>query len=191
LVKAKGAGADDDCPAVNISWYDAWIFAAWCGCVLPTEAQWEYACRAGLPTPFSFRNHDGRTCTADVCNFYGDYPYPDSQAKELKSKTPDAIRDRQFTIPVNGKDGKPETKIESNRWGFDQMHGNVWEWCDDWCENNVGKNVRGGSWNDRAGLCRASNRSWFEPDIRYRNLGFRLASCLHFPKMGPRTIPDS
>jgi formylglycine-generating enzyme required for sulfatase activity len=201
LVKAKREGADDDCPVVNVSWYDAWVFAAWCGCVLPTEAQWEYACRAGLRTPFSFQNHDGLTCTADVCNFDGNYPYPGSQAEKLKSETPVAIRYRECTMPVHGKDGNPEMHIEANRWGFFQMHGNVDEWCHDWydgtyyqhcIDNKLGmdpqcpdseqgsRTVRGGSWSYLARGCRASRRDGGEPGDRSRSCGFRLASCLDF-----------
>ena len=77
--------------------------------VLPTEAEWEYACRAGTETPFSF----GETITPEQVNYNGDYPYAGGK-KGLY---------RQETVPV--------ASLPANPWGLYEMHGNVWEWCAD------------------------------------------------------------
>ena len=74
---------------------------------LPTEAQWEYACRSGTETPFSF----GETIGTDHANYHGNYPYADGPKGEH----------REQTVPVK--------ELPANRWGLYQMHGNVWEWC--------------------------------------------------------------
>ncbi|MBY0460419.1 MAG: formylglycine-generating enzyme family protein [Gemmataceae bacterium] len=139
-------GWDDRCPVVNVSWYDAFCFALWCGSRLPTEAEWEYACRAGTETPYAVG--DGHILTADVCHFNQD-------------------RDTGYTIAV---DGKPD-----NRWGLFQLHGNTREWCDSWYDSERASRVlRGGSWSDRAWHCRAALRFRYEPRLRNINSGFRL-----------------
>ncbi len=134
---------------------------------LPTEAQWEYACRAGTTTPFSF----GQTITTHQANYDGNYPYTDGQKGEY----------REQTIPVKA--------LPANPWGLYQMHGNVWEWCADWyAEYDVSQSVdptgpatgeyrvvRGGSWIGVAGGLRSACRSRGGPDDRFGSLGFRIA----------------
>lgn len=136
---------------------------------LPTEAEWEYACRAGTTAPFSF----GATVTPNLANYNGNYPYGKG-AKGLN---------REKTIPV-GSLNSP------NAWGLHDMHGNVWEWCADWYGDNYyesgptndpkepekGKHrvLRGGSWFDGAGICSSANRFRFPPGSRDINLGFRV-----------------
>ncbi len=188
--KSGDASADDRCPAVNVSWYDAWCFARWLGVArhngiaytitLPTEAQWEYACRAGAgpDQPFSFGpDHEGKTCTADVCNFYGKAPFgPGAKAGEYRGRT----------IPVNA--------LGENKWTFVQMHGNVFEWCADWfaprfyrseggqktdpvnAEQASSRVLRGGCWSYGGRLCRSAFRYWYDPANRFSNYGFRLAA---------------
>lgn len=129
---------------------------------LPTEAQWEYACRAGRTTPFSF----GRQITNDQVNY-------------------DSYRDK--TAPVKA--------LPANQWGLHQMHGNVWEWCEDeYAEYFEGmadtpvvrqdrkesrlRVLRGGDWIGRSRFCRAAIRNAHEPDGRNLNFGFRLARGL-------------
>jgi hypothetical protein len=154
---------DDRCPVVNVSWYAAWCFAVWSGCRLPSEAEWEYGCRAGLETPYSVG--DGRELTAEVCNFGGNVSH---------------------TVPVDGLAGG------ANGWGFHQMHGNVDEWCEDWYRSQMYTSTarvdpvgpesgsyrvdRGGSWFDAAWFCRSAFRSGDGPVNRYRLRGFRLAA---------------
>ncbi|WP_005220748.1 formylglycine-generating enzyme family protein [Marichromatium purpuratum] len=137
---------------------------------LPSEAQWEYACRVGSDTAFSF----GETITPEQVNYDGNYPYAGG-AKGL---------DRQETVPVKA--------LPPNGWGLYQMHGNVWEWVQDawhdtykgapidgsaWesAESGAGRVIRGGSWLDVARYCRSAHRYWFVPVNRNFNLGFRCA----------------
>jgi eukaryotic-like serine/threonine-protein kinase len=138
---------------------------------LPTEAEWEYACRAGTTTPFAF----GETITPETVNYNGNYPYG------LASKG----RYRKQTVPV-GSLGV------ANGFGLYDMHGNVWEWClDTWHENYNGapgdgnvweggdtqkRVLRGGSWRYFGSLSRAANRDGYAPDLRDYNVGFRVVA---------------
>ena len=138
---------------------------------LPTEAQWEYACRANTSTPFS----TGKTISTQECNFDGNYPYlPDDRKGDYRKTT------------VDVKNYKP------NAWGLYQMHGNVWEWCLDWygnissehavdpigADNGTLRVVRGGSWLYYAQGVRSAFRDWVEPGVRGSYLGFRLLSSV-------------
>ncbi len=128
---------------------------------LPTEAQWEYACRAASTTRYCFGDDDSRL---------GEYAW----YFEKPGST---------THPVGGK--KP------NAWGLYDMHGNVWEWCQDrWDEDGYATSlshdptgpdrgllrvIRGGAWSRPAPVCRSASRFWFTPALRDYDLGFRLA----------------
>ena len=136
---------------------------------LPTEAEWEYACRAGKTSPFSF----GETITTEQVNFDGNYPY--------RSEDPKGVYRKQ-TVHVK--------EFACNDWGLYQMHGNVWEWCQDWYGNYpeedvvdpVGPDIgsgrvrRGGSWISHARVVRSAFRSWSDLGFRFNCLGFRLLS---------------
>jgi formylglycine-generating enzyme required for sulfatase activity len=134
---------------------------------LPTEAQWEYACRAGTITPLSF----GEQITPEKVNYHGNHPYAGDQKGQ----------DRQKTVPVKS--------LPPNPWGLYEMHGNVLEWCADWYgaypehavidpegpENGDGRMLRGGSWRNHGLFVRSADRYWSEPDNRSSHVGFRLA----------------
>jgi len=141
---------------------------------LPTEAQWEYACRAGTTTPFHF----GETIATNVANFNGDYTY----GKALKSTY------RAKTIAVDS--------FDPNAFGLHNMHGNVWEWClDSWyshydgaptdgsvwdASNDSGSKsrlMRGGSWGINPNDCRSAYRVSNDPAIQSYFIGFRVV-CL-------------
>jgi sulfatase modifying factor 1 len=130
---------------------------------LPTEAQWEYACRAGSQTKFSFGESEGQM---------GEYAWFIENVLHV---------DQRFAHQVGLK--KP------NAWGLRDMHGNVREWCSDWYDSKLrggrdpvgpsnGSNrvARGGSWSSFPAYCRSANRSFDEPDYRFNYLGFRLAA---------------
>ena len=133
---------------------------------LPTEAEWEYACRAGTTTPFSF----GENITPEQVNYHGDYPYAGA-AKGLF---------REKTVPVKS--------LPSNPWGLYEMHGNVWEWCADRYGDyptaavvdpsgplaGQTRVLRGGSWSHDAWGARSADRSRSEPGLRRYIIGFRL-----------------
>ncbi|WP_338416772.1 formylglycine-generating enzyme family protein [uncultured Sphaerotilus sp.] len=140
---------------------------------LPTEAQWEYACRAGTTTVFSF----GDQITPEQVNYNGNHPYADGKKGEYRNKT----------VPVK--------ELPANQWGLHQMHGNVWEWCMDefaaYPEGTVidpvihqdkieswQRVLRGGSWFYYGRYCRSAYRFALVPDNRGRNFGFRLARGL-------------
>ncbi|MDP7255206.1 MAG: SUMF1/EgtB/PvdO family nonheme iron enzyme, partial [Planctomycetota bacterium] len=132
---------------------------------LPSEAEWEYACRAGTTSRFSFGDDED----------YGllkNYAWFSDNAYDVEEK---------YAHPVGGK--KP------NQWGLYDMHGNVFEWCQDWIgdypsaavTNPTGPNagedrvIRGGSWYNSAGNCRSANRFRGIPGGRDFSLGFRVA----------------
>ena len=145
---------------------------------LPTEAQWEYACRgdAEVSAPFWF----GRQINSQQVNFDGNHPMPGGKQSEY----------RQHTVPV--------TALPCNGWGLFQMHGNVWEWCADWFAPypvdaatpradrldptgpaqppEVARRVlRGGGWIGLARDCRSELRFHNDAGDRNFNVGFRLA----------------
>jgi sulfatase modifying factor 1 len=165
---------DSNHPVETVSWHDAQAFIAQLNAQvqglqarLPTEAEWEYACRAGTTTPFSF----GDNITPEQVNYDGNYPY----AGGVKGQY------REQTVPVKS--------LPPNPWGLYEMHGNVWEWCQDWFANfspspqqdPIGpledqyRVLRGGSWRSDGRFVRSANRDWDEPDFRDDDTGFRLA----------------
>ena len=139
---------------------------------LPTEAQWEYACRVGTTTPFSF----GSTLNGDKANCNGNYPYGTDEGKYL------------FNTTAVGR-------YAPNVWGLYDMHGNVWEWCRDSCDFNNGVDtdtyrddimdplcnrgaervLRGGSWYTYPEDCRSAVRGHDDPMYRSDDVGFRVA----------------
>jgi len=167
-------GNRNNCPVENISWYDVQEFIKRLNRKeetdkyrLPTEAEWEYACRAGTTTPFYF----GRCLLTDQVNYDGKYPLEGCPKGQYRRKT----------VPVGS--------FAPNAWGLYDMHGNVWEWCQDWYEEypsvavtdptgpSMGRwhrVIRGGGWNRHAKYCRSASRIISPSDNRAGNLGFRL-----------------
>ncbi len=162
-------------PVENVSWEDATAFCLTLSgrtkrkIELPTEAQWEFACRAGTTTPFHF----GSKLNGDLANCHGDAPYGTEVKGANKRKTVEV-----GSYPVNP-------------WGLHDMHGNVWEWCRDRyrpydkLENlkdffqlanqpDIRRVLRGGSWDDFARNCRAASRDDDSPDRCYGFYGFRV-----------------
>jgi formylglycine-generating enzyme required for sulfatase activity len=190
----------DNHPVVNVSWFDAWCYAKWLGLIklggveceieLPTEARWEYACRCGRDTPFTWdAGSDGTKIDLAYCNYNGEYLWPDDRER-LHAFLTEVWRSGH-TLDVCGvrEDGE---RIPANVWGFHQMHGNVWEWCHDWYGadyyrtlprlNPAGpirasfRVLRGGSWINYGEYCRSAYRSGNLPGSRRRYRGFRLAA---------------
>jgi formylglycine-generating enzyme required for sulfatase activity len=138
---------------------------------LPTEAEWEYACRGGRPSSQPFGIGDGRSLSSREANFDGNYPYGGAD------KGPNL----QKTSSVGS--------YKANALGLYDMHGNVWEWCADRHEPYPEKEVtnptgptggptrvlRGGGWPNHGESCRAARRNTDEPGTRYFFFGFRLA----------------
>jgi formylglycine-generating enzyme required for sulfatase activity/serine/threonine protein kinase len=160
-------------PVEMVSWSDCQEFVqklnsqvAHGGFRLATEAEWEYACRAGTTTPF----HYGGMLDSTVANLDGNYPYGSERKKA----------GCQATVTVG--------TFQPNAWGLCDMHGNVGEWCSDRfgdypsvdVVDTVGPNVgafrviRGGSWCSPAKNCRAASRSGGGTDYRNDNLGLRI-----------------
>ena len=170
-------------PVTNVKWDDAKVFAEWMGGRLPTEAEWEYACRAGTTTLFN----TGDEITLAQANFGGAFiveesPYPTYESDDIEYDEyyPDEYEDApKCTMPVGS--------YPPNNWGLYEMHGNVWEWCSDYYGNysrkaqinpsgplSGNKHVkRGGSWSDKAESCSSVTRGYGSMQT-YKNIGIRL-----------------
>ena len=162
-------------PAVNVSWLDTSLFCEHLTSYereagrlsekqtyrLPTEAEWEYACRAGTTTAYSFG--DAESSLGDYAWYYDN---SNLELHEVATKKP-------------------------NPWGLFDMHGNVWEWCEDWYEESLsGGNdpkgpsagsarvIRGGYWYISASYCRSASRDSLTPTSRDNYFGFRIVRVL-------------
>lgn len=148
-------------PVIDVSWSDANAYCAWASAVtgktyrLPSEAEWEQACRAGTKTEFWW----GNEISTAQANYDGNHTF--GNGKEG--------RYRKRTMPVDS--------FEANPWGLYQVHGNVWEWCEDayYASSRV---VRGGSWSSSPGNLRSSYPDRHGPASRFSRLGFRVARVL-------------
>ncbi|HZI95386.1 MAG TPA: formylglycine-generating enzyme family protein [Patescibacteria group bacterium] len=164
-----------DCPVEQVSWHQVREYLARlqrAGAAagerfrLPTEAEWEYSCRAGTTTPFS----TGANLTTLQANYDGNHPYDG------------------FPTGIYREGPTPVGSFAPNAWGLRDMHGNVWEWCeDDFCPypadavtDPVGscsserKVIRGGSWYFDANSARCALRYTHQPADRGFSLGFRV-----------------
>ena len=164
-------------PVEQVSWEDCQQFCAKLTAQLsgratvrlPTEAEWEHACRAGTTTHYHF----GDVPSADAANYNGTYTWNGSPKGKNRKKTTDV------------------GSFPANPWGIYDLHGNVWEWCvdgyaeytpDDQTDPNVDvkqsndntRVLRGGSWYSNPQFCRAACRSWYAPAVRNDFIGFRV-----------------
>jgi len=161
-------------PVINVSYWSAMEYCHWLSkrtghsIRLPTEAEWEFACRAGTITPF----WTGETITSVQANFDGNYTYSGSTKGVSLGKT------------------TPVSSYPANPWGLYDMHGNVWEWCASvFDENYTGlemedagddqdelreRVVRGGSWHNVPSGLRSASRNKLRPNYHYLRVGFRI-----------------
>ncbi len=183
--KNPGFAQTDDHPVVNVSWNDATAFCRWLSKKekkayrLPTEAEWEYACRAGTKTAYHFGDDpEGLAKAGNVADATAREKF---EAWKLGIKAKDG---HAFTAPVG--------KFGANAWGLHDMHGNAWEWCSDWYDSKTytkeartdptgpdsgkARVQRGGGWSSAAHRCRSAARVGRDP-VSYRGcyLGFRVA----------------
>jgi sulfatase modifying factor 1 len=182
--KSPGYEQADDHPVVNVSWHDAKAFCLWLSKKekktyrLPTEAEWEYACRAGTKTAYAHGdNPEGLATIGNGADGTARAKYPG------------------WTIGIKAKDGHiftaPVGQFKKNAFGLHDMHGNVWEWCEDWYDPKgyaAGKQIdptgpaegtakvqRGGGWSSDSKRLRSASRVGRDPSA-YRGcyLGFRV-----------------
>ena len=177
FTKDKGGGPSH--PVEHVSWEEAVEFChklsekpeeKRLGRVyrLPTEAEWEYACRGGAPSPMPF--HFGDSLFSAQANFDGNYPYGGASKGQYLGRT------------------TAVGSYQANAFGLFDMHGNVWEWCADWFggypsqalkdptgpATGAHRVLRGGSWNCSGHYCRSACRGHSDPGRRNFGIGFRV-----------------
>jgi formylglycine-generating enzyme len=165
-----------DLPVEQVSWQGCQEFVETMatkvgpGVRLPTEAEWEYACRAGTTTPFFF----GQSISTDQANYNGNFPYAGGPKGVYRNKTTSV------------------GTFSPNAWGLYDMHGNVWEWCEDWYRayltrilplgagpsRTSKRALRGGSFDSRAKLMRSAYRYGDGPWSSRDDIGLRVARTL-------------
>ena len=168
----------DDMPVTRVSWHDCMKFIKKLNAQkegvyrLPTEAEWEYACRAGTSTAYSWGNRID--CTKAM------YSNNSMKSEECLKH----VKSREMAVDC----AAPVKSYPPNPYGLYDMHGNVWEWCIQWHGDYLARAVtdplgpdsgtrkirRGGSWFGHGYLCRSANRNVGHPASRYRTTGFRL-----------------
>jgi formylglycine-generating enzyme required for sulfatase activity len=173
--RRKGKG---NMPVVRVSWHDCIKFIKKLNDLdegtyrLPTEAEWEYACRAGTTTAYSWGNTID--CTKAMYN----------NSVLESGDCLDYVRSRGLSVNCPA----PVKSYQPNPWGLYDMHGNVWEWCRDWYghyargvtvnpngpDSGTEKVRRGGSWFKYGHSCRSANRAHGHPPTRYKTTGFRV-----------------
>ena len=184
----------DNRPVEQVSWDDATEFCQRLSqrtgrtYRLPSEAEWEYACRAGTTTPFHF----GETLSDELANYA-------AQDEEIDG----TLYQGTYGRGIMGQYRQETTGVgtfPANQFGLYDMHGNVWEWCEDdyhssyegapddgsaWVESDrreTNRGLRGGSWLGLPGYCRSANRNDYSRDLRISGIGFRVC-CVP-----PRTV---
>jgi formylglycine-generating enzyme len=166
--------SEENHPVVHVSWNDAVEYCRWLSektgksYRLPTEAEWEYACRAGSSTPFN----TGENVTTSQANYNGNYPYSNYPKGEC----------RQNTVPVDS--------FAPNAWGLYNMHGNVFEWCSDWYSGRYYDECKAKRYGDRP--CGTSNG--FVPGDSWRRLvrscrGPAVSELWHLHPRRPDQLP--
>jgi formylglycine-generating enzyme required for sulfatase activity len=181
---------DANLPVEQVNWFEA---VAYCEALtaleqkaglltaryayrLPTAAEWEYSCRAGTTTPFYF----GSALLSGMANFDGTTEYPPCDGDPNSCANPDGIN-ILHTMPVGS--------YQPNAWGLYDMHGNVWEWCQDWFspslpggqltdpqgpESGSSRVMRGGRWGNDALFCRSAGRGYLPPSSRNASDGYGI-----------------
>jgi formylglycine-generating enzyme required for sulfatase activity len=169
-------------PVINVSWRDAQVYTGWLSrrtgkvCRLPSEAEWEYAARAGTETEYALPAPNGSD---------------DIKGKKLANCADCGSK-------WDGKQTAPVGLFPANAWGLRDMHGNVFKWVEDcwhqdykgspddgraWREEGDGncsiRALRGGSWYGDRVLARSANRDWLNPFGRSSNIGFRVVCVAH------------
>ena len=194
--KNTGLKQTRDFPVVNVTWNDAQAFVAWMNkkfsdiagvpqpalnAALPTEAQWEYACRAGHEHAFGEERDQ---------DYMKDFAHLRSLTTSRKMNTLWGMDNLPWVILADQPNifTEPAGSYKPNAWGLFDMHGNVWEWCQDWHENfdvisvvdpqgaaeGESRVLRGGAWDTDYAYARCAARAGNVPSRRFVTLGFRI-----------------